>query len=113
MALDFDAVIDTSVLIAATRQGQGIDRLNDLIRQRGFRYPAVCVVTTFEYELGELRAGRKPSFGTMFPTYIVVPLSDSIWKRAAFIQDFSIGANAKMELADLLIARLQFSRKCR
>jgi len=98
-----DVLVDTSLFIARTRQATGISQLTRAIEEYKFRAPAVSRVTKFEYELGELRAGRKGKFEVSFPSYTVVALSDTIWQRALYIQDFSIEVNARMELADLLI----------
>jgi predicted nucleic acid-binding protein len=102
--MEIDVLVDTSLLIARTRQAAGISQLTQAIEEYKFRVPAVSTVTKFEYELGELRAGRKGKFEISFPAYAVIALNDSIWQRALYIQDFSIEVNARMELADLLIA---------
>src|ERR1043165_2074498 len=102
--MEIDVLIDTSLLIARTRQTAGTSQLAQAIEKYKFHGPAVSIVTKFEYELGELRAGRKGKFETSFPRYAVVTLGDSIWQRASYIQNFSIEVNARMELADLLIA---------
>jgi predicted nucleic acid-binding protein len=100
--MEIDVLVDTSLLIAHQRQGAGTSQLNYTIKN--YQAPAVSVVTKFEYELGELRAGRKDSFESVFSNYSVIAVSDSIWQRALYIQNFSVASNARMELADLLIA---------
>lgn len=109
--MEIDVLIDTSLLIAEMRRVAGDSQLAKAIEVYKFRSPAVSVVTKFEYELGELRAGRKGKFESHFPNYLVVESDDSIWQRAPHIQHFSIDANAKMELADLLIATTAIARK--
>jgi predicted nucleic acid-binding protein len=99
--MEIDVLVDTSLFI---RQAPGTSRLTLAMNAYKFRVGAVSTVTKFEYELGELRANRSQLFETQFSQYIVVSLDSSIWKRALFVQNFSIGMNARMELADLLIA---------
>ena len=100
--MEIDVLIDTSLFIAHTRQN--VSRLTQAIERYKFHTPAVSVVTKFEYELGEVRAGRLPKFGSDFSDYAIVALNDAIWRRALYVQEVSIKANVKMELADLLIA---------
>lgn len=102
--MEIDALIDTSLFIAYVRQQTGESRLEKTIEEYELQLPAVSVVTKFEYERGELFAGRKPRFEPSFSGYIVIELNEKIWWRAAHIDAFSRRAVGKMDLADLLIA---------
>jgi len=102
--MEIDVLVDTALFIAHTRRTKGSSRLDQAIDYYKLGNPAVSVVTKFEYELGELRAKRMTRFEAVFPAYRVLPLNDSIWQRALHIQNFSSEVNARMELADLLIA---------
>lgn len=97
-----DIVIDSSIIIQHSRTRNKSKSL--LLRSLLAYYPNLSVVSVYEIEVGAYRAGRPSDIDPLQVKFTILPITEKIARRAAWLDANLTRRNQQIGLKDIFIA---------